>query len=161
MSDAAFHVRHPPCIYQHHVNIYCLKKKNIRCVQNLYTLHMSLNSCVHNSYRVLWSVLLLDKSQMLSLIYHVSRVIRASCHNIMKCMIKHENNRYLYIYIYIYLQRFMPEVLFINCGGVNERPRCEWRCAIAPLIFLKAPPLFVRFVGPHITSPHTRYVGRF
>lgn len=92
---------------------------------------------------------LLDKSQMLSLIYQVSRVIRASCHNIMKCMIWHENNQYLYIYIY--LQRFMPEVLFINRGGVNERPnespRCEWRCAIAPLIFLKAPPLFVRFVG--------------
>lgn len=35
----------------------------------------------------------------------------------------------------------MPEVLFINRGGVNERPnespRCEWTCAITPLIFLR------------------------
>lgn len=94
---------------------------------------MSLTSCVHNSYRVVWSVPPLDKSQMLSLVCHVSRVIRASCHNIMKCMIWHENNQYLYMY----LQRFMPEVLFINRGGVNERPNESPRCAIAPFIFLR------------------------
>lgn len=146
MPDTAFHVRHPPRIYQYHVNIYCLEKIDvyrisILCIWVLIAVFITLTESSDPS------PLLLDKSQMLSLIYHVSRVIRASCHNIMKCMIRHENNQYLYIYIY--LQRFMAEVLFINCGGVNEgpnqSPRCEWRCAIAPLIFLKA--LFVRFLG--------------